>query len=141
MLPKAGCTYNEGEVCAFFEAPASWTKTIYCWAWTDSPSDNFTFANGGWPGVSCELLGVADNGNKVWKWTWDGTKEKNSSATKPAKIIFSNNGTPQTADLIFTLGGYYNEKGLQRTITPTGITKGAETMCKKPPSMTCRDAG
>ena len=124
VLPKAECTYNEGEVCAFFEAPASWTKTIYCWAWTDSPSDNFTFANGGWPGVSCELLGVADNGNKVWKWTWDGTKEKNSSATKPAKIIFSNNGTPQTADLIFTQGGYYNEKGLQRTITPTGITKG-----------------
>ena len=67
---------------------------------------------------------MADNGNKVWKWTWDGTKEKNSSATKPAKIIFSNNGTPQTADLIFTQGGYYNEKGLQRTITPTGITKG-----------------
>ena len=124
VLPKAECTYNEGEVCAFFEAPASWTKTIYCWAWTDSPSDNFTFANGGWPGVSCELLGVADNGNKVWKWTWDGTKENNSSATKPAKIIFSNNGTPQTADLIFTQGGYYNEKGLQRTITPTGITKG-----------------
>ena len=67
---------------------------------------------------------MADNGNKVWKWTWDGTKENNSSATKPAKIIFSNNGTPQTADLIFTQGGYYNEKGLQRTITPTGITKG-----------------
>jgi len=129
QLQKAECTFSEGEVCAFFEAPASWTKTIYCWAWTDSPSDNFTFANGGWPGVSCELLGVADNGNKVWKWTWDGTKEKNSSATKPAKIIFSNNGTPQTADLIFTQGGYYNEKGLQRTITPTGIRTMHHSQC------------
>ena len=122
-LQRAECTYSEGEVCAFFEAPDSWTRTVYCWAWTDSPSDNFTSANGGWPGVSCQLLGVADNGNKVWKWTWDGTKEKNSAATQPAKIIFSNNGTPQTADLGFTLGGYYNEKGLQRTITPTGINQ------------------
>ena len=119
-LQRAECTYSEGEVCAFFEAPDSWTRTVYCWAWTDSPSDNFTSANGGWPGVSCQLLGVADNGNKVWKWTWDGTKEKNSAATQPAKIIFSNNGTPQTADLSFTQGGYYNEKGLQRTITGIG---------------------
>ena len=84
------CKVNEGEVCAFFEAPTSWTSTIYCWAWTDSPADNFTSPNGKWPGVACELLGTAANGNKVWKWTWDGTKEKNSSATQPAKIIFSN---------------------------------------------------
>ena len=121
VLPKAECVFKEGEICAFFEAPDSWTHTVYCWAWTDSPSDNFTNANGGWPGVACELLGVADNGNKVWKWTWDGTKQNNSNATKPAKIIFSNNGTPQTNDLTFTLGGYYNDKGLQRTITPTAI--------------------
>ena len=32
QLPKAVCTVNEGEVCAFFEAPASWTNKIYCWA-------------------------------------------------------------------------------------------------------------
>ena len=121
QLPAADCTYREGEVCAFFEAPASWTKTVYCWAWTDAPSDNFT--GGSWPGTGCELLGTADNGNLVWKWTWDGTKQNNSAATRPAKIIFSNNGTPQTADLSFTLGGYYNEKGLQRTITPTGINQ------------------
>ena len=121
VLPKAECVFNEGETCAFFEAPDTWTHTVYCWAWTDSPSDNFTSANGGWPGVACELLGVADNGNKVWKWTWDGTKQNNSNATRPAKIIFSNNGTPQTNDLTFTLGGYYNENGLQKTITPTAI--------------------
>ena len=117
QLPKAVCTVNEGEVCAFFEAPASWTNKIYCWAWNDSPGENFTYANGGWPGVACDLLGVAENGNKVWKWTWDGTKQSNTSVIKPGMIIFSNFGAPQTADLTFQNGGYYNEKGLQKTIT------------------------
>ena len=115
------CTINEGEVCAFFEAPSSWTNTICCWAWTDSPSDNFTFSQRkNWPGVDCVAIGTADNGNKVWKWTWDGTKEKNSSATQPAKIIFSNAGTPQTDDLKFENGGYYNKDGLKGKVT-TGI--------------------
>ena len=117
QLPKAVCTVNEGEVCAFFEAPASWTNKIYCWAWNDSPGENFTYANSGWPGVACQLLGVADNGNKVWKWTWDGTKQNNTSVSKPGMIIFNNFGAPQTKDLTFQNGGYYNEKGLQKTIT------------------------
>ena len=115
------CTINEGEVCAFFEAPSSWTNTICCWAWTDSPSDNFTFSQRkNWPGVDCVAIGTADNGNKVWKWSWDGTKEKNSSATQPAKIIFSNAGAPQTDDLKFENGGYYNKDGLKGKVT-TGI--------------------
>ena len=119
-LPEAVCTVNEGEVCAFFEAPADWTKTVYCWAWNNSPAENFTYANKNWPGVACELLGVAENGNKVWKWTWDGTKQNNTSVTKPGMIIFSNFGAPQTSDLSFQNGGYYNSKGLVKTI-PTGI--------------------
>ena len=114
------CTVAEGEVCAFFEAPTHWTNTVYCWAWTDSPSDNFT--GGSWPGVACELLGTATNGNNVWKWTWDGKKQKGSSATQPAKIIFNNNDKPQTDDLIFTQAGYYNEEGLQGVVTATAIT-------------------
>jgi alpha-amylase len=113
------CKVNDGEVCAFFEAPSSWTNTIKCWAWTDSPSDNFT--GGTWPGVACDELGTASNGNKVWKWTWDGKKQKNSSATKPAMIIFNNSGAPQTTDLVFSQGGYYNKDGLQGVVTPTAI--------------------
>ena len=115
------CKVDENEVCAFFEAPAAWDNTIYCWAWCDSPSENFTSATGTWPGIACTYLGEANNGNKVWKWSWDGTKEKKTSATQPQKIIFSNNGSPQTEDLIFTNGGYYNKKGLQGTVTATGI--------------------
>ena len=106
------CTVADGEVCAFFEAPVTWGNTIYCWAWTDQPADNFTYATKGWPGVACTLLGTASNGNKVWKWTWDGTKQNNTSATQPAKIIFNNNGAPQTADLRFENGGYYTKDGL-----------------------------
>ena len=115
------CKVDEGEVCAFFEAPEEWTKTIYCWAWCDTPAENFTSANGQWPGVACTYLGEANNGNKVWKWSWDGTKEKKTSATQPQKIIFSNWGSPQTEDLAFTNGGYYNKKGLQGQVTATGI--------------------
>ena len=115
------CKVNEGEVCAFFESPTTWTNTIYCWAWTESPADNFTYANKDWPGVSCDLIGTATNGNKVWKWTWDGTKQNNSAATQPAKIIFNNNGQPQTDNLTFSQGGYYNKDGLVGTITPTAI--------------------
>jgi hypothetical protein len=53
----------------------------------------------------------------VWKWTWDGTKQNNSSAKQPAKIIFSNNGSPQTDDLVFTNGGYYTKDGCQSVVS------------------------
>ena len=105
------CTVGTNEVCAFFEAPFTWTNTIKCWAWDDS--NNYT--GGSWPGVACTLLGTAPNGNKVWKWTYNGTLN-----TKPQKIIFNNNGSPQTEDLDFSNGGYYTKDGLFQTI-PAGI--------------------
>lgn len=113
------CTVDDGELCAFFESPASWGNTVHCWAWTNSPSDNFTYANKGWPGVACTLIGTADNGNKVWKWSWDGTKQKNSAATQPVQIIFNNNTSPQTADLDFVNAGYYTMDGLQANVLTT----------------------
>jgi alpha-amylase len=116
------CTVAEGEVCAFFEAPSHWSNTVCCWAWVDKPYENFTYSQRkDWPGVDCELLGTAPNGNKVWKWTWDGTKQNNTSATQPAKIIFNNMGQPQTENLDFTQAGYYNEDGLQGVVTATAI--------------------
>ena len=105
------CTRTADEVCAFFEAPATWTQTVKCWAWNNTPAENFTSASGTWPGADCKQIGRADNGNKVWKWTWDGTREKNTTVKEPAFIIFSNNGAPQTADLTFTNGGYYTIDG------------------------------
>ena len=104
------CTVTAGETCAFFEAPTSWTADIMCWAWIDN-GDNFT--GGTWPGVPCTLLGTASSGNKVYKWTYSG-----SLTTKPGKIIFSNNGTPQTSDLPFQNGGYYTKDGLKAVVNP-----------------------
>ena len=96
------CTYTDGEVCAFFEAPASWTETIMCWAW-----DTQNYTGGNWPGEACTRLGIAPDGNSVWKWSYKG-----SLTTQPEKIIFSSNGSPQTADLIFRNRGYYTKDGL-----------------------------
>jgi alpha-amylase len=104
------CTVTAGETCAFFEAPTSWTADIMCWAWIDN-GDNFT--GGTWPGVPCTLLGTASSGKKVYKWTYSG-----SLTTKPGKIIFSNNGTPQTSDLPFQNGGYYTRDGLKAVVNP-----------------------
>jgi len=103
------CKVNPGETCAFFEAPATWRNTIYCWAWIDNGSN---FTGGTWPGEACTLLGTADNGNKVWKWTYKGTL-----TTKPQKIIFSNNGSPQTDNLTFKNGGYYTKDGFFDVVT------------------------
>ena len=103
------CTVAAGETCAFFEASTSWTGSIMCWAWIDNGAN---FTGGSWPGAPCTLLGTAQNGRKVYKWTYSG-----SLTTKPDKIIFSNNGSPQTDDLIFQNGGYYTEDGLQATVS------------------------
>ena len=101
------CVANDGETCAFFEAPATWTGTIKCWAWTN----NQNYTGGTWPGVDCQFLGTASNGNKVWKWTYNGTL-----TTRPTGIIFSNNGSPQTNDLPFENAGYYTKDGLKGNV-------------------------
>ena len=103
------CTVNADETCAFFEAPATWTATVMCWAWGNSGSPNYT--GGSWPGEACTKLGNASNGNGVWKWTYTG-----SLTTRPDWIIFSNNGSPQTDNLPFQNGGYYNQYGLKGVV-------------------------
>ena len=108
------CQVSAGETCAFFEAPLTWGNTIYCWAWGNGGSPNYT--GGTWPGQACTKVGTRD-GKGVWKWTYTGTL-----TTKPDKIIFSNNGAPQTENLTFTNGGYYTKEGLQGTVSTTGIS-------------------
>lgn len=120
-----GCVVNDGEICAFFEAPNSWT-TVKCWAWDSK--NNYT--GGTWPGQLCTKVGT-NNGKNIWKWTYKGTL-----TTQPTQIIFNDgksNNAAQTSDLDFSNGGYYNEAGaLQGVVTgivpvkadtPTGTTK------------------
>ena len=107
----AFCTLADGETAAFFEAPATWSETLMCWAWAGGGSINYT--GGNWPGEQCKLLGTASNGNRVWKWSYSG-----SLTTVPENIIFSNGseGKPQTDDFKFANGGYYTRDGLFGTV-------------------------
>ena len=102
------CTVAAGETCAFFEAPATWGN-VKCWRW----DKQYNYTGNQWPGVDCSLLGTAANGNKVWKWSWDGNKISQSSTNEG--IIF-NDGTSQTADLDFQNGGYYTKNGLKGVV-------------------------
>ena len=106
------CQVNDGEICAFFEAPNSWT-TVKCWAWDEK--GNYT--GGTWPGAACTKVGT-NNDKTVWKWTWDNSYT-GSAATSPTQIIFNNdNKGSQTSDLDFKNGGYYNQAGaLQGVVT------------------------
>jgi alpha-amylase len=98
------CVVNDGETCAFFEAPATWNN-INCYTWSGS-----TPFDGAWPGKACTQVGTYKN-KKVWKWSYSGTK-----TTQPTNIIF-NDGSSQTGDLAFKNGGYYNENGIRGTVT------------------------
>ena len=101
------CTVNAGEICAFFEAPTSWGSLINVWAWMNGGGGQ-DYLGTGWPGVAAELLGTADNGNKVFKWV-------SSKTTAPDFIIFSGGGQ-KTADMPFTNAGYYTKDGQQAVV-------------------------
>ena len=93
------CVVNDGEICAFFEAPTTY-KDVKCYTWRGS-----TQYGGSWPGQACTIVGT-NNGKNVWKWTYTG-----SLTTPPSNIIFNGTGFDQTSDLDFKNGGYYNEAG------------------------------
>ena len=111
------CEVNDGEVCAFFEAPNTWTQTVTCWAW-DFYANNVNYTGGNWPGVKCTNIGIAPNGNSVWKWTFDEKDFQGTAgaAKQPSHMLFSNNGSPQTKDFTFINAGYYTEDGFFATV-------------------------
>ncbi|MBQ7421574.1 MAG: starch-binding protein [Prevotella sp.] len=103
------CTWEDGETFAFFEAPTTWDN-IKCWRWDNS----YNYTGNSWPGVACTKVGTAPNGNSVWKWTWDGQRVTQPSSN--AGIIFSSNGNPQTNNLTFENGGYYDVNGMRGNV-------------------------
>lgn len=105
--------YNQGEYAVFFEAPADGSfSTCSVWVWNDTPGTNFT--GGTWPGQAATAMGVASNGNIIFKWVYQGDQITDSD--QPAKIIFSNNAGKQTADLQYVNGGYYKFEGMDHNI-------------------------
>ena len=106
------CTIEEGEICAFFEAPLTWGALTYTWAWMNG-GDGKDYVGTDWPGVGAKLIGTADNGNRVFKWV-------STKTTAPDNIIFSG-AENKTADMVFTNAGYYTKDGKQAVVTATGI--------------------
>lgn len=116
------CKVEDGEVCAFFEQPATsdWKGDIYCYTW----DNNYEFG-GKWPGASCTQVGTTSDGKTVWKWTWDkkvilrsgGTSS--ASYTIPTNIIFTNKetGKKQTNDMAFKNGNYYGDNVTYGNVT------------------------
>lgn len=126
------CTVNDGEVCAFFEQPASsnWKGDITCWAW--DKSGNYT--GGTWPGSKCKKVGTTSDGKDVWKWTWNGSyvKEKSASASTtaslPTGIIFTNkkagsDSGAQTLNMAFNNGNYYGDNVTYGNATGISVVK------------------
>lgn len=126
------CTVNDGEVCAFFEQPASanWKGDITCWAW--DKSGNYT--GGTWPGSKCEKVGMTSDGKNVWKWTWnrnyvkDKTAPASTTASLPTGIIFTNkkansNSGAQTLNMAFKNGNYYGDNVTYGNATGISVVK------------------
>lgn len=74
----------------------------FAWVWNNTT----VYSGSSWPGEALvDVVGTDQNGNLIYRWTYYGDKPE------PAKVIFSNNGNSQTADLDFVNGGYYNSAG------------------------------
>lgn len=126
------CTVNDGEVCAFFEQPASsnWKGDITCWAW--DKSGNYT--GGKWPGSKCKKVGTTSDGKDVWKWTWNRNYVKDESASEsttaslPTGIIFTNkkagsDSGAQTLNMAFKNGNYYGDNVTYGNATGISVIK------------------
>lgn len=126
------CTVNDGEVCAFFEQPASsnWKGDITCWAW--DKSGNYT--GGTWPGSKCKKVGTTSDGKDVWKWTWNRNYVKDESASEsttaslPTGIIFTNkkagsDSGAQTLNMAFNNGNYYGDNVTYGNATGISVIK------------------
>ena len=106
--------YEQGEVCAFFTDENNWDN-VYAWVWSESPSyynySNDNTNNSGWPGNACTLLGYNEYGQKLYKWTYNGSR-----TSYPEKIIFNNNvggDDNQTADCTYENGSWFGKKNIK----------------------------
>ena len=94
--------------------PNNWNTTngIYCWCWDNEKN----YTGGSWPGVQCTKVGVSERGLEVWKWVGPANTEG-----QPTGIIFSVKGSPQTGDLDYVEGGFYDRFGLLGDMTTSGV--------------------
>jgi len=81
----------------------------YVWAWGEGDK-NFC-KNKNWPGDLMKHVGKDKKNRDVWVWDAGKLGEE-----MPTKILFSNCGSPQTADFEFQNGGYYTIFGMEANV-------------------------
>lgn len=110
----SGVSVVEGEISCFLETSQS--DNIYAYVWK-SGSTATEYA-GAWPGSAMTLVGKADNGNNIYKWTYTGT-----STDIPSNVIFTHGGVKFVdKDIDFTNHGYYVDGVYSTTIEPETTT-------------------
>ena len=115
----------EGHLYVYFRTSGN-IKVPSVWVWNADEKKYTTDTD--WPGDEMELVGTDADGNKVYLWDIGAINANDM----PTKIIFSNGGDYQTANLDFVNGGYYTVNGLQGTATGINAIKAVkqEESCK-----------
>ncbi len=86
---------------AYFDNSLSNWASVNVWAWDKNSGEHFS--GNTWPGMAL----TKDNATGYYKFTCNVSNANNAKMM----IIFSNNGSPQTADLEFINNGIYNASG------------------------------
>ena len=94
----------DGHLYVYFQANKDYDMP-YIWVW-GANEKNFC-ANTDWPGDKMKWVGTDSKNHQIWLWDKGETPE-----TMPTSLLFSNKGTPKTADMKFQNGGYYDATGL-----------------------------
>ena len=91
---------DDSEVCVFFEANSSVTDAPKIWVW-EGNTDGQAYVGTAWPGPAMTYMGDTQSGNKIYKWTYTGTR------VMPTGLIFTWNNQSGRVDGSFTNHGYY----------------------------------
>lgn len=100
---------DDSEVCVFFEANSSVTDAPKIWVW-EGNTDGQAYVGIAWPGPAMTYMGDTQSGNKIYKWTYTGTR------VMPTGLIFTWNNQSGRVDGSFTNHGYYVMGQLTRII-------------------------
>ena len=104
----------EGHLYVYFQANKDY-DTPYIWVWGENDKNFCT--NTTWPGDKMKWVGTDGTGHAIWLWDAGAIAEGDPM---PTGLLFSNNGDPQSADLPFKNGGYYDIRGWLADVA-TGI--------------------
>ena len=91
---------SDSEVCVFFEADGTVNGAPKIWVW-EGNTDGRSYVGTSWPGPEMTYMGDAQNGNKIYKWTYTG------SLAAPTGLIFTWNSESGRVDGSYTNHGYY----------------------------------